>query len=100
MTDKTSAATIPTSLEPTSNAKWWGQSLTVWGTIITAASTVVPVLGPLIGLDITGEMIRQLGTQGVQVVQALGGLTGSLMAVYGRFRATTRLERRAVTLQL
>ena len=100
MTDNTSAATVPVAIEPTVNAKWWGQSLTVWGTIITAASTVVPVLGPLIGLDITGEMIRQLGTQGVQVVQALGGLTGSLMAVYGRFRATTRLERRAVTLQL
>ncbi len=83
-----------------STAKWWGESLTVWGTIITAASTVIPVLGPLIGIDITGEMIRQLGTQGVQAVQAIGGLVGTLMAVYGRARATTRLELRAVTLQL
>ena len=81
-------------------AKWWGESITVWGTIITAASTVIPVLGPLIGLDITGEMIRQLGSQGVQAVQAIGGLAGTLMAIYGRARASTRLELRAVTLQL
>ncbi len=101
MTDiKAAAAADSATPGLTTDAKWWGQSLTVWGTIITAASTVLPVLGPLIGLDITGEMIRQLGAQGVQVVQALGGLAGSIMAVYGRFRATTRLERRAVTLQL
>ena len=100
MTDIKSAAADSATPVPTTDAKWWGQSLTVWGTIITAASTVLPVLGPLIGLDITAEMIRQLGGQGVQVVQALGGLAGSIMAIYGRFRATTRLERRAVTLQL
>ena len=88
------------TIQPVPAVKWWGQSLTVWGTIITAASTVIPVLGPLIGLDITGEMIRQLGTQGVQVVQAVGGLAGTIMSVYGRARATTRLELRAVTLQL
>jgi uncharacterized protein (TIGR02594 family) len=85
---------------PAQPAKWWGESLTVWGTIITAASTVIPVLGPLIGLDITGEMIRQMGSQAVQVAQALGGLAGTLMTLYGRVRATTRLERRSVTMQL
>ncbi len=88
------------NIPPVAAVKWWGQSLTVWGTIITAASTVIPVLGPLIGIDITGEMIRQLGTQSVQVVQAIGGLAGTIMTVYGRVRATTRLELRAVTLQV
>jgi uncharacterized protein (TIGR02594 family) len=82
------------------SAKWWGQSMTVWGALITAASTVVPVLGPVIGIDITPEVVRQLGTQAIQVTQALGGIAGTLMTLYGRFRAVTTLERRAVTVQL
>jgi uncharacterized protein (TIGR02594 family) len=81
-------------------AKWWGESLTVWGALITAASTVIPAFGPLIGLDISAELVRQLGGQGVQAVQALGGLFGTLLTLYGRVRATTRLERKAVTMQL
>ena len=74
--------------------------MTVWGALITAASTVLPALAPIIGLDISGEVIKQVGTQSVQVVQALGGLAGTIMTLYGRMRATTTLERRAVTLQL
>lgn len=88
------------TISPAPAAKWWGQSITMWGTIITTAATVIPVLGPLIGLDITGEMIRQLGAQSVQAVQAIGGLVGTVMAVYGRARASTRLELRAVTRQV
>ena len=85
---------------PAQPTKWWGESMTVWGALITAASTVLPALAPIVGLDISGEVIRQLGMQSVQVVQALGGLAGTFMTLYGRFRATTGLERRAVTLQL
>ncbi|MEQ1615453.1 MAG: TIGR02594 family protein [Hyphomicrobiaceae bacterium] len=86
-----------TNAAPTPDAtqvKWWGESMTMWGALITAATTVVPVLGPIIGLDITGEMVRQLGTQGIQVAQALGGLAGTLMTIYGRVRATSRLSLR------
>src|SRR5512134_2588709 len=32
--------------------KWWGQSLTIWGAVITALSTLAPALGPVIGVDI------------------------------------------------
>ena len=38
--------------------------------------------------------------QVVQAVQALGGLIGIAMTIYGRSRATTKLERREITLQL
>ncbi len=81
-------------------SKWWGQSLTVWGALITAASTVVPAVGPLIGIEITGEAVKQLGGQAVQVAQALGGLAGTFLTIYGRIRATTRLERRSMTVHL
>jgi lysozyme family protein len=31
--------------------KWWGESMTIWGTIITGLATVLPAFGPLIGVD-------------------------------------------------
>jgi uncharacterized protein (TIGR02594 family) len=80
--------------------KWWGQSMTVWGAVITALSTVLPVMGPLVGLDLSADLIRQLGDEVVRTAQALGGLIGIIMTIYGRSRATTQLQRREVTLQL
>ena len=95
MTDTTSARDIPLS-----DSKWWGRSITIWGVLITALSTVLPALGPVIGLDITAELIRQVGDQVVVVVQALGGLAGTILAIWGRFRATSSLERKQVTVSL
>lgn len=80
--------------------KWWGESLTIWGVIVTAAATVLPAIGPLIGIDITGEMVRQLGEQVTEVVQAIGGILGTLMAIYGRVRATQPIARRLVEVKL
>jgi uncharacterized protein (TIGR02594 family) len=80
-------------------SKWWAHSMTIWGAFITAASTVLPVLGPIIGIDITGDLVRQLGDQVVQVAQAIGGLVGLAMTIYGRTRATRTLERRPITFQ-
>lgn len=74
--------------------KWWGSSMTLWGAAITALSTVLPVLGPALGLDVTPDVVRQAGDQLVSVVQALGGLMGTLMTIYGRTRATQSLVRR------
>ena len=81
------------------SAKWWGQSMTVWGALITAASTVLPLLGPALGLELTPDLVRQLGEQTITVAQAIGGLIGILMTIVGRSRASTRLERRPVTFQ-
>ena len=52
---------IPQTGAIDSQAKWWGQSLTLWGTMITALSTVLPTLAPLFGFEISGETVRQLG---------------------------------------
>ena len=81
-------------------SKWWGSSMTIWGTAITALSTVVPILGPAIGIDVTPDVVRQAGEQMVSVVQAIGGLAGTLMTIYGRARATHSLERRQMQIQL
>jgi hypothetical protein len=81
-------------------AKWWGQSITIWGAIITGLSTVLPALGPLIGVDITGDLVREAGQGIVQTVQAVGGLVGTILTIYGRVRASTPLEQRRVQMKL
>ena len=96
MTDTTENPVTP----PSPDTKWWGQSMTIWGVIITTLSTVLPAFGPLIGLDITAELIRQAGDQIVVVVQAVGGLIGTILTIWGRARATTSLERKQLTMNL
>jgi pimeloyl-ACP methyl ester carboxylesterase len=86
----------PSETEP----KWWGRSMTIWGVVVTTLSTVLPALGPVLGLNITAELIHQLGDNVVLFGQALGGLIGTVLAIYGRVRASTPLERRQLTLTL
>jgi uncharacterized protein (TIGR02594 family) len=80
--------------------KWWGSSLTIWGATLTALSTVLPAFGPALGLDITPELVREAGDQLISAVQAIGGLVGTVMTIYGRSRAATRLVRREMRLNV
>jgi uncharacterized protein (TIGR02594 family) len=95
---------IPMTTQPTTmpipQPKWWGHSLTIWGAIITAAATVVPALGPVIGVSLTPEVVRQIGGDVTQVAQATAGVIGTVLTIYGRLRASTRLEQRSLTLRL
>ncbi len=86
--------------EPATDSKWWGQSMTIWGALLTALSTVLPLLGPILGLDLTPELIQRLGQDIVLLAQALGGVIGTVLTILGRVRATTLLERRPVRLKL
>ncbi len=86
--------------QATPAAKWWGESMTIWGVIVTAAATVLPVVGPLIGFDITAEMVKQIGQQLTEAIQALGGVIGTLVAIYGRMRATQPITRKSVAVKL
>ena len=80
-----------------SQPKWWGQSMTIWGAIVTALATVAPALGPVVGVDISGEVIRQAGGQAAQVFPAVAGLVGTVLTIWGRLRATQPLQQRDVT---
>jgi hypothetical protein len=91
--------TTPTAVPP-APAKWWASSMTVWGALVTALSTVLPVVGPLVGLNFPPELIHHLGDQIVLLVQAAGGVAGTILTIYGRARATTGLERRQVMLTM
>lgn len=81
-------------------AKWWGHSMTIWGAAITALSTVLPIVGPAIGVDVTPAIVRQAGEQMIAVVQAIGGLAGTILTIYGRTRAIRPLERRQLNVQI
>ena len=72
----------------------WGQSMTIWGAIITTLSTVLPAIAPALGIDITADLVRELGAEVVQTVQAVGGLVGTILTIYGRARATQPLAQR------
>ncbi len=98
MPTDTDSAAAPSSAAP--DAKWWGHSMTIWGAIITAMSTVLPTLGPVFGLDITAELMRQLGDNVVLFGQAAGGLLGTILAIYGRVRTSTPIERRQFTVSV
>ena len=80
--------------EQTAPPKWWAASRTIWGALITAVATVLPALGPFLGFTLPPELIHQLGEQVILLVQALVGLAGTILTIYGRLRATAPLERR------
>jgi uncharacterized protein (TIGR02594 family) len=95
-TDTDPAPAAPANPE----AKWWGHSVTIWGVIVTALSTVLPTLGPVFGINITADLVHQLGDNVVLFGQAAGGLIGTIMAIYGRVRTSTPIERRQFTVSL
>ena len=94
-----SAAAAPAAGDVTAS-KWWGRSMTIWGTAITGLATVLPVIGPVLGVNISGEAVRQVGAQSVEVGQAVAGLIGTLLAIYGRSRATLPLGLRTITVRI
>ena len=81
----------------THEPKWWTQSMTIWGAIVTALTTVVPVIGPLLGFDISGDMVAQFGEEIARIIQATGGVIGTIMTIYGRLRSETSLQRRKLS---
>jgi lysozyme family protein len=90
----------PSMPAPATDAKWWGNSLTIWGTFITGLSTVAPTILSVFGFDIPSSLIEQLGADVVTVAQAMGGLIGTVMTIVGRTRAATPLARRPMSIRV
>ncbi len=60
---------------------------------ITAAATVIPVLGPALGITLPADVITTFGNQAMTAVQALAGLF-DVLAIYGRLNAAGALTLR------
>jgi uncharacterized protein (TIGR02594 family) len=67
-------------------------SMTLWGTVLTVVSTVLPVVAQAYGIPLTPDMVTGLGQEAATTLQALLGLLGSGMAIYGRVRADKPLS--------
>ncbi len=99
-TDTQTSTTQQGSANPLPGGKWWGESLTIWGAVLTAVSTVAPALLAAFGINISIDLLEQLGRDGFAAIQAIAGLAGTVMTIFGRVRATTLLERRLVKVRL
>lgn len=66
------------------DAKPWYTSKTIWGSLIAVGAA----LGSGLGYTIDGAMQQQMTDALVQ----LTAVAGSLVAVFGRLTATTRIE--------
>ena len=100
-------ATAPVTTDPSANsapnaqpAKWWGESMTIWGACLTAVTTVAPAIFAAFGIEIPVELLQRLGGQTATAIQAIIGLAGTVMTIAGRLRATAPLQRRVVKLRL
>lgn len=68
--------------------KKWYQSLTIWGTaILTICALILPLFGKV---DLANALSTEQGNI-VDALSALGALIGSVLAIIGRIRASTKL---------
>ncbi|MDZ4841001.1 MAG: TIGR02594 family protein [Hyphomicrobium aestuarii] len=89
-----------TSSPSDSEAKWWGNSTTIWGAVITGLAAVLPAIGPAIGIEIGAGTITQSAEQIGAIVQAATGLAGTILAIFGRVRAVRPIARREIKLPI
>jgi len=82
------------------SAKWWGNSTTIWGAVITGLAAVVPALAPAIGVQITPDTIHTGADQIGAIIQALMGLAGTIAAINGRVNASQKLMQRLVSVKI
>lgn len=78
--------------------KWWANSTTIRGVLITAATTVLPAVAAAAGIDM--GLARVLGEQAVSAIQSIGGLIGTGMAIAGRAKAISPVTTRDVTIKI
>lgn len=100
ITTGTPAMTTETATSTTTEPKWWGQSLTIWGAVVTGLAAVLPAVGPAFGFNVSPATIHTAADQIMGIAQALTGLAGTLAAIYGRTRAIQPLIQRTVTLKV
>ncbi|HMN37954.1 MAG TPA: TIGR02594 family protein [Hyphomicrobium sp.] len=92
--------TYPDEIKEPAQTKWWGHSKTIWGALITAAATLAPVLGTLLGIELSGDVVREVGEQTIGAIQAVMALFGTLLTIYGRLKADGPVARKNVNLKL
>ena len=99
MTTTTTTLTPP-AMVPAATPKWWGESMTIWGAVLTALATLLPALASMAGVSLSPDIIREAGTHMASALQALVALSGTIVTIYGRIQARQPLEHRSLSLRL
>ncbi len=66
--------------------KWVLRSLTIWGGIVVFLVNVLPVLGPMVGFDISPDEVQEAGNAVSDVIKSVGTVVGLAMVFIGRAR--------------
>jgi uncharacterized membrane protein len=69
--------------------KSWWQSKTIWGAVIT----IIALIASLFGYQIDPQTQQIILDRTMAIVTAVGTIVGSVMAIYGRIKATKRIGR-------
>lgn len=64
-------------------SKWIAKSKTLWGAIIMA----VPVVAPVVGIDLSPEATQEVADAGVSVIEAAFAVIGGALVIIGRLTA-------------
>lgn len=68
-------------------ASWFLKSKRFWGIAITAASAVLPAVGPFLGWEVSAAQIAAVGEAGGSLIQAGFGFIGVTLALFGSAKA-------------
>ena len=96
----TTTTLTPPAMVPAATPKWWGESMTIWGAVLTALATLLPALASMAGVSLSPDIIREAGTHMAAALQALVALSGTIVTIYGRIQARQPLEHRSLSLRL
>lgn len=68
------------------------KSMTIWGALVSLASTAYVVVGPIleatgITVPVTPTDVTTVGQAGGNAIAAVGALAGALLTIWGRYKA-------------
>lgn len=68
------------------------KSMSIWGALISVLSTAYVVVGPIleatgVSVPVTPTDVNDIGQAGGNAIAAIGALVGSVLTIWGRFRA-------------
>ena len=68
------------------------KSMTIWGALVSLASTAFVVVGPIleatgITVPVTPGDVGAVGQAGGNAIAAVGALAGALLTIWGRYKA-------------
>lgn len=72
--------------------KWIVWSRTAWGAVIMFVTAVLPVVGPVLGINLTAADLAGLGDSGTNLINAVGAFGGAVLTLVGILKRKTTVS--------